>query len=73
MCAQVQGVQDGSGEEWRSCDSSKLNRKRKASRETGGRPSKRRRMEEHDGYEGEDEESDYELVRVSKPYILSCL
>ena len=50
----------------------KLNWKQKASRETGERPSKRRRIEQSDGYEGEDEESDYELVRFNKPYCLVC-
>ena len=57
FCVQGHGVQgeDGSGgyggnssgEEWHSCDSSKLNRKRKASRETGGRPSRRMRIEKN--------------------------
>ena len=38
---------NSSGEEWHSCDSSKLNRKWKASRETGERPSRRMRIEKN--------------------------
>ena len=63
------GEEDGSNnseEEWFSCNSS---RKRKAG-SRAEKLSKRLRLDgESDGYEGSDEESDYELVRI----ILSCL
>lgn len=61
----------GSGEEWFSCDSSSdsVTRKRKASKGTGSeRPSKRIRL--NDGYEGDDEENDYELEYVSRTRIV---